>query len=119
KTFNIERDPPPDLALEIEVTVSALPRMEIYAALRVPEVWRFNGKSLTVHILGAHGKYKESTTSRAFPQIPISEIERFLHMSETTDQTTLLRLFAQWLRETILPKIESHKAKKNGKKSRK
>ena len=32
------RDPPPDLVIEIEISRSALDRMGIYAALRVPEV---------------------------------------------------------------------------------
>lgn len=119
KKFDIERDPPPDLTLEIEVTKSALPRMEIYAALRVPEVWRFDGKKLRVFLLNAKGKYEESSTSRAFPMVPIKEIERFLLESETTDETTLLRAFSKWVHETVLPKVEASKRKKNGKKSRK
>src|SRR5262245_37165437 len=39
--IDLDTDPPPDLALEIEISRSALDRMSIYAALRVPEVWRW------------------------------------------------------------------------------
>ncbi|MBI3822033.1 MAG: Uma2 family endonuclease [Planctomycetes bacterium] len=119
KSFDIETDPPPDLAMEIEITESALPRMKIYAAFKVPEVWRFDGRRLRVFILGANGKYKESAKSRAFPHVPIREIERFLRASATTDETTLLRAFTTWVRATVVPKVEADQAKKNGKKSSK
>ncbi len=93
--------------------------MEIYAALRVPEVWRFDGKKLRIFVLNAKGKYEVSSTSRAFPVAPIKDIGRFLLQSESTDETTLLRSFAKWVRETILPPVEAGKIKKNGKKSTK
>ena len=39
--FNSRTDPPPDLAIEVDITHSSLDRMAIYAKLRVPEVkWR-------------------------------------------------------------------------------
>jgi Uma2 family endonuclease len=121
KSFDSDRDPPPDLAVEIEVTRSALNRMGIYAALRVPEVWTFDGKVLCVFHLGSAGKYKESETSRAFPWLPIKEVERFLLQSGTMSETRLLRAFSKWVRETVLPLVEAGKVKKNGtgKKSRK
>jgi Uma2 family endonuclease len=119
REFDIDSDPPPDLAIEVEVTKSALPRMKIYAALRVPEVWRFNGKKLSVHVLNENERFKESTASRAFPLVPMKEIERFLRESETTDETTLLRSFSKWVRETIVPQVSAGKSKKNGKKSAK
>ena len=117
--FDFDADPPPDLAIEVEIRCSALDRMDIYAAFRVPEVWRFDGERLRVHLLTADGKYKESTTSLAFPMAPITEIERFLLESQTKDETTVLRAFGKWVRETILPQMTPGKAKKNGKKSRK
>ena len=119
KDFDIDADPPPDLAVEVEVTQSALPRMKIYAALQVPEVWRFDGEKLRVFLLATNGRYKESTTSQAFPLVAIKEIERFLQESGTTAETTLVRAFSQWLRETIVPQVSSGKSKKNGKKSAK
>jgi Uma2 family endonuclease len=43
---NLKVDPPPDLAIEVDLTSSSLNRMDIYAALQVPEVWRLDGDSL-------------------------------------------------------------------------
>jgi hypothetical protein len=46
--------------MEIEVTRSSLDRLAIYAALRVPEVWRYDWV-VTFHVLDASGIYAESS----------------------------------------------------------
>src|ERR1051325_2288145 len=119
RDFDIEVDPPPDLAIEVEITRSALDRMGIYAALRIPEVWRFDGARLRVFILGAHGKYKEKDQSRAFPFLPLKEIERFLLDTEAENHTALMRSFHEWVRTALAPKhAAAHrpgKRTKNGK----
>ena len=38
--IDLRVDPPPDLAIEIDLTHRSINRMSIYARLRVPEVWR-------------------------------------------------------------------------------
>ena len=60
-------DPPPDLAIEIDVTHGSLDRLAIYATLGVPEVWRFDGQTLCFHMLekGSHTASSESRTFRA------------------------------------------------------
>src|SRR5207245_1021857 len=55
--LDLRQDPPPDLAIEVDVSYSTLDRMSIYAALRVPEVWRYGGRALTFHVLGADRQY--------------------------------------------------------------
>ena len=69
--IDLEIDPTPDLAIEIELTRSALDRIGIYGALRVPELWRFNGRTLRVLLLQEDGTYQESKTSpRRFRTCP-------------------------------------------------
>jgi Uma2 family endonuclease len=46
-------DPPPDLVAEIDVTHRSLDREAIYAAMGVPEIWRFDGNRLQSLVL--HG----------------------------------------------------------------
>ncbi len=94
-------DPPPDLALEIEISRSLLNRLGIYAAMGVPEVWRFDGDELQVLLLAEAGRYVESDRSRAFPFLLLSEVLRFLRQRSTVDETTLVRSFRQWVREQI------------------
>src|SRR5262249_26518776 len=96
--YGQENDPPPDLVLEVEVSRSVLDRMGIYAALKVPEVWRWDGLQLRFCLL-QKGKYVESAASRAFPMLAAGEVVRFMHMQQTLSKVTLLRAFRQWVRE--------------------
>ncbi|MBW3540700.1 MAG: Uma2 family endonuclease [Planctomycetes bacterium] len=98
-TYDSEADPPPDLAVEIDVTHSSLNRQEIYAKLRVPELWRFSGETLRVLVLGKSGKYKEVERSPAFPTLPVGELVPFLMPDEERDETTMLRQFVEWVRQ--------------------
>ena len=64
-------DPPPDLAIEIDITSSSVDREEIYAALGVPEIWRYDGDTLRIFLLRLDGTYELSETSTCFPFLPI------------------------------------------------
>ena len=93
-TWDPAVDPPPDLLLEIEVSRTALARRAIYAALRVPQVWCFDGKSLRVHLLQPDGRYLEANESPTFPGIPVAEIVRFLQPEQ--DYLTVQKEFRAW-----------------------
>ena len=99
--INLEFDPPPDLAIEVELTRSALDRVGIYGALRVPELWRFNGKTLRVLLLQKDGKYQENKTSAAFTDVPMDEIARFATREGVRDENALLDEFLTWVREML------------------
>jgi Uma2 family endonuclease len=97
--IDLRHDPPPDLAMEIEVSRSALNRMTIYAAIRVPEVWRYDGQTLTFHILGSDGKYAGSIYSLAFPQLTPADLLVFLNLRGQMDDNTIVRQFRAWVRQ--------------------
>src|SRR5437660_9856887 len=78
RRLDLRKDPPPDLAIEVDVTHSSLDRMGIYAALGVPEVWRLDGDTLTFHVLGLDGSYIESHASRSFPLVTPADLLNFL-----------------------------------------
>ena len=100
KRWNPRRDPPPDLALEVEITRRSIPKLPIYAALRVPEVWRYDGEALTcLHL--RRGKYSAAEKSRAFPFLRVSDLEPFLRRLDTDDETTVMRAFRDWVRRTF------------------
>src|SRR5207253_251827 len=44
RTIDLEVDPPPDIAVEIDTTNESLSKFSIYSALRVPEIWRYDGQ---------------------------------------------------------------------------
>jgi Uma2 family endonuclease len=54
--IDLNQFPPPDLAIEIDITSSSINRLSIYAALGVPEVWRYDGQTLTLLSL-QNGEY--------------------------------------------------------------
>ncbi len=91
-------DPPPDLAIEVDNTYSSLNRLAIYAALGVPEVWRFDGETLTLYRL-EEGQYVIQETSTALPLLSQADILRFLQASQTMGETSWVRAFRQWVRE--------------------
>ncbi len=69
--------PNPDLAIEIDLSPPQVDRAGIYAALRVAEVWRFNGQKLVIDRLAADGTYKAADSSLFLP-IRVEEIERWV-----------------------------------------
>lgn len=101
--IDLDVDPPPDLAVEIDITRSSLNKMEIYAALRIPEVWRFDGDSFRIFILQADGQYRHSETSEAFPFLPMTEFVRFVREPGTANGTLWIRNFRTWVREVVVP----------------
>ncbi|WP_445637179.1 Putative restriction endonuclease domain-containing protein [Nostoc sp. DSM 114161] len=98
--LNLETDPPPDLAIEIDITSSSVNKFDIYAALGVNELWRYNGQDLKFYQL-VEGQYVECKFSIAFPIISVSEISRFIAQSKTSGEIALLKSFRAWVRQKI------------------
>jgi Uma2 family endonuclease len=98
RDYDAEKDPPPDLVVEVEVSRSVLDRMGIYAAMKVPEVWRWDGENLSFWLL-KRGKHVASPVSRSFPMLSASEIVRFMRMQGTMSETRLVQAFRKWIRE--------------------
>jgi Uma2 family endonuclease len=99
KRVDIDRDPPPQLVLEIEVTESALDKIDIYASLGFPEVWRFDGESIHIHRLRDEGKYLEAETGGCFPTLPTDELTRWLFRGLEMEENSLIREYIDWIRE--------------------
>ncbi|ETW95757.1 MAG: hypothetical protein ETSY1_29315 [Candidatus Entotheonella factor] len=92
-------DPPPDLAIEIDITVRT--RFNNYELLGVPELWRYNGTALEISVL-REGQYVTSNRSLHFPDLPIAEIiPDYLEQSRTTGRTALLRAFRRWVQDQM------------------
>jgi Uma2 family endonuclease len=95
-------DPPPDLAIEIDVRPAPLDRTQIYADLGVPELWTYDGKVARFLTLNG-GRYDAAERSAAFPMITPGDIESQLQRATTMDETTLLR---QWREQIALKKTK-------------
>jgi Uma2 family endonuclease len=92
-------DPPPDLAIEIDVTSKT--QISAYQSLKVPEIWRYESKNLEINLLQGE-QYIKSLTSAIFPSFPVIElIPRFVEMARTTGMSSAIKGFRQWVREQI------------------
>jgi Uma2 family endonuclease len=96
--FDLTRDPPPDLAIEVDITHHPLDRPSIYGALGVNELWRYDGRVMHFLKLGEDRRYHPIETSEAFPVLTPEVINRFIGMIGTVGDTQLMREFRDWLR---------------------
>lgn len=96
RRLDLTVDPPPDLAIEVDVTSNT--QLSAYETLGVPELWQFSQGSLRIHVLQG-GEYVESAVSPNFPMI--DGVSQFVQMSLTEGFSAALRAFRQWVRERI------------------
>ena len=96
--INLEYDVPPDVVFEVDVTNESLDKFEIYAALQVPEIWRYDGQDFKIHtLLGSD--YKIIENSVALPLISADILTDFLQIARDEGQTAMLKQFRKLLRE--------------------
>ncbi|MGH8065143.1 MAG: Uma2 family endonuclease [Candidatus Entotheonellia bacterium] len=88
RPLDLRVDPPPDLVIEVDITRSSLDKLPIYAALRVPEVWRYLDGQVEIRCLTADA-YMVSDTSLVLPGISASTVTRFLGEARTTANRTV------------------------------
>ena len=100
QTLDLENDPPPDLAIEIDITSSSVNKLGIYSALGVTELWRYDGQNLKFYQL-IEGEYVECNFSIAFPIVSVGDISRFIEQSKRMGEIALLKSFRAWVREKL------------------
>jgi Uma2 family endonuclease len=96
RPINLESDPPPDIAVEIDVTNESSSGFSIYAALSVPEIWRYDGTSVVFYSL-TEDSYREISESLGLPGLKPSAVAEALEHSKTAGQSVALRRFRQRL----------------------
>ena len=95
KEIHLDFDPPPDLAIDIDITSRT--HFDTYEKLGVPELWRFDGQELNIMVL-ENGCYIESQISRQFPTLPIKKIiPHYLEKSKQDGRNKTMKAFRQWL----------------------
>jgi len=95
--INLMTDPPPDVVVEIDIWSESVGKMEFYAAIGVPEFWRYRKSRLYIYHLSEEG-YVEAPASRAFPLLTAEALTRFLEQNKSAGQSATLRAFREWLR---------------------
>jgi len=98
KRINFKLDPPPDLAIEVEVTRKLLNKTEIYAAFRVPELWCWTGNALKVLGLSSGAQYVARETGLCFPTFPLAKAQEIVRQLGTAHETDLVLSFRDLVR---------------------
>jgi len=92
-------DPPPDLAVEIDISRDSRLRRRVLAGLGIPEVWRHDGRRLEILVPDAKGEYRHVAESDAFPGLRSEDLDRFIAQRNTVSELQLLRAFRDWIRD--------------------
>jgi len=90
------KDPPPDIVVEVDIHHESLFKFPVFAALGIPEVWRFDGKALLMYNL-TKGEYVPAESSRALPMLTSSTLTEFLALGQHKDQYDIVLAFEAWL----------------------
>jgi Uma2 family endonuclease len=99
KRLDLAIDPPPDLAIEIDITSPT--QLSAYEALGVTEIWRYQQGKLAVFVL-VEGRYLEATTSSLFPSLPIvTGISQILERKTEILTSEARKEFRQWVQQTL------------------
>ena len=88
-------DPPPDLIIEIDITSLSLNKFPIFAAIGIPEVWRYDGQAVTIFKL-ENGEYSVREASVVLPNLTSQVITRFLQDSQAMKRSAWLRSVREW-----------------------
>ncbi|BAQ61392.1 flavodoxin reductases (ferredoxin-NADPH reductases) family 1 [Geminocystis sp. NIES-3708] len=90
--FDLNIDPPPDLAIEIDIISSSLDRLSIYANLAIGEIWRFDGKNLFIYVL-QNISCQLQDYSRVLSVLSTENILRFLQKRKEMGENASLKSF--------------------------
>lgn len=96
ENIDISTDLPPDLVLEVEYSRPKVDKLKLYAAIGIPEFWRYNGTVLQIYVLSG-GQYSEVQLSPTFALIPVKEIPRFIQESRKNGEISTTRAFRNWV----------------------
>ena len=94
--FDLNQDPPPDLALEIDNTSKSLNRFPIYARLGIPEIWCYDTGILSIYLL-QQNQYFQAKQSRVFPSLNIQDLPRLIESQRDNGRLALRRAVREWV----------------------
>ncbi|NER98876.1 MAG: Uma2 family endonuclease [Symploca sp. SIO1B1] len=96
RDVDLERDPPPDLVVEVDITHTDINKLQLYAALGIPEFWRYNGEVWRIYSLH-DGEYQEVEVSPTFSLVPKVKLYEFLATARQ-DEVEAELVLREWLR---------------------
>lgn len=90
-------DPPPNLAIEIDMSRSSIPKLDLYADLNVFEVWVWDNQQARFYVL-RDGTYEATNRSQLIPGLTPQIVTRFVLLSRQLDSVEWYRSAQAWAR---------------------
>jgi Uma2 family endonuclease len=101
KRLDLSLDPPPDLAIEIDVTSKT--QISAYLALQVPELWCYSGGKLAIHVY-QNGQYVAVQDSPTLPGLDLQTLlPQYLARADQQVMSEVRRAFRDWVRSQLPP----------------
>jgi Uma2 family endonuclease len=101
RKVNLVQDPPPDLVVEVDITHTDIRKNQLYAAMGVPEFWRYDGQEWLIYQLQVQeNTYQECHHSPTFPWVEKEDLYRFLQQAQQ-DEIEAENVFREWVREKV------------------
>jgi Uma2 family endonuclease len=89
--LDLEVDPPPDLAIEIDVT--SLTQPEDYVDIKAPELWIYRNQKLLIYLWNGNS-YDTSLVSQIFPTVPVVQLlPHYVEMAWNRGDSVAIRAF--------------------------
>jgi Uma2 family endonuclease len=101
RNVDLASDPPPDLIVDVDISHSDIDKNSLYAAMGVPEFWRFNGQEWRIYQLQGDA-YTECDRSPTFPMVAKEDLYQFLAQAQQ-DEIKAAKSF----RELVKLKVKS------------
>jgi Uma2 family endonuclease len=106
RTIHLPYDPPPNLVVEVALTKSSIDKLPIYAALGIPEVWRYLTKPGEEEVLKGelhiyqldNDRYEETRESGIFAELTGDRILEFVQQSDSMSLVKAIDLLRAWVR---------------------
>jgi Uma2 family endonuclease len=99
RNVDLAIDPPPDLIVEVDISHSDIDKNSLYAALGVPEFWRFNGQEWRIYQLQGDA-YTECDRSPTFPIVAKEDLYQFLAQAQQ-DEIKAAKSFRELVKEKV------------------
>jgi Uma2 family endonuclease len=97
RKVDLATDPPPDLVIEIDITHTDINKPALYAAMGVPEFWRYNGREWRIYQLEGT-EYLEVPNSPTFPIVSKEKFYEFLAVAQIDEVAAEVNL-RKWVKE--------------------
>ena len=100
KEVDLKTDPPPDLVVEVDITYTNIDKPRLYAGMKVPELWRYNGEVLRIYQLQDF-RYVEVENSPTFPDwVSGTKLYEFMEAA-IADEMDAERDLRSWIQQQV------------------